>query len=120
MSYVEKHDVVPVTATGGGVTAYTPVVTGRVSAIIYTKAGTNPYDAGSDVTITTEDSGQNLWTEVNVNASESNYPVVAASLPNGTASTITETPIYAAGERVKIVIAQGGNTKTGTFTVIIA
>lgn len=121
MAYAEKHTVDVTTATGGGATAYTPVVKGRIASIRYIKDGTAPLASTSDFTITTEDSGQNLWVDTNINATENVYPVVAANLAGtGAASSITEAPIYAAGERVKIVVAQGGNTKVGRFIVVVA
>lgn len=117
----EYHTVSITTATGGGATAYTPVVRGRVAAIIYTKDATTPLASTADFTITTEDTGQNLWVDTNVNASEIVYPLIAGNLGgSGVASTITEVPVYAAFERVKIVIAQGGNTKVATFKVLVA
>lgn len=121
MSYVEKHTVQLTTATGGGATGYTPVVKGEIAAVRYVKHGTTPFASTADFTITTEDSAQNVWVDSNINASENVYPVVAGNLAGtGAASTLTERPVRAAGERVKIVIAQGGNTKVGTFIVVVA
>ena len=121
MSYAERHTQTVVTATGGTATVYTPVITGRIAAVVYTKAtAAVAYASTVDFTITAETSAQNIWTEANVNATETAYPVAAAKLASGAASTITESPIYVAQERVKIVLAQGGNTKRGTFTVIVA
>jgi len=121
MSYAQSHIVEATTATGGAVSAFTPVVTGRVSAIIYTRPTGAPYASTADFTVTTEDSGQNVWVEANVNASTTVNPVIASNIAGtGAASSLTESPIYAASERIKISIADGGNTKTGSFTVIIA
>lgn len=121
MAYAERHTVAVTTATGGTVTAYTPPVTGRVAMIRYVKDGTNPLASTSDFTITTDQTGQNLWVDSNINATENVYPVIAANLGGtGGASTLTEAPVYAAAERIKIVIAQGGNTKVGTFVVVVA
>ena len=121
MSYAESHTVEVTTATGGDATAYTPVVTGRISAVKYTKATGTPFASTADFTITTDDTGQNVWVDSNINATETVYPVQIANLAStGAASTLTEVPVYAAGERVKITIAQGGNTTNGTFTVVIA
>ncbi|MES0444976.1 MAG: hypothetical protein ABUJ92_00385 [Desulfobacterales bacterium] len=120
MSYAERHTVAITTSTGGLATGHTPVVTGRISAIIYTRPTGTPFASTADVTVTTEDSGQSIWAELNVNASETNYPLVAGNLQSGAASTLTEVPLYAANERVKIAIAQGGNAKAGTFIVVIA
>ena len=121
MSYVEKHTVNVTTATGGGFTGYTPNVTGRIAAIRYVKDGTAPLASTADFTITTEDSAQNLWVDTNINASENVYPVLAGNIAGtGAASTLSEVPVYAALERIKIVVAQGGNTKLGSITVVVA
>jgi len=121
VSYVERHVVDVATATGGGVTAYTPVVTGRIAAIRYVKDGTTPLASTSDFTITTDESAQNLWVDSNINASENVYPVIAGNLAGtGAASVLAEVPVYASRERVKIVVAQGGNTKVGRFIVVVA
>lgn len=116
MGNPRRHTVSVTTATGGGATGFTPVVHGMISLIKYTK---DDFASTADFTITTEDSGQNLWTEVNVNASQEIYPATEADLPSGTESVLTEVPLYAAHERIKFVIAQGGNTKAGAFAVII-
>lgn len=121
MAFPESHTVDVTTSTGGAATAYTPVVRGRIAAIKYTKDGTSPLASTADFTITTEDTGQNLWVDTNINATEVVYPVIAANLGGtGGASSLTEVPVYAAGERVKIVVAQGGNTKVGEFKVVVA
>lgn len=120
MSYPQTYSIAITTATGGGATGYTSVVRGRIAAIKYTKATGSPLASSTDITVTLEDSGQSVQTFTNINATAVRYPVAAANLPSGAASTITEVPIYAVYERVKAVVAQGGNTKVGTLTVVVA
>lgn len=119
MSYAKREDVTVATSTGGAATEYSSVLNGKVAAIVYASGGASGYASTVDFTITAETTGQNLWTEANITAGQSVYPVVAANTQDGAASTITEKEIALADERVKIVLAQGGNTKTGTFTVIM-
>lgn len=125
--YVKKHVVAVKTNTSGGATAYTAEpLNGRVLKIIYTKHPTNPFDAGVDFSITTEDTGQNLWIESDVNVSKSVCPAEKVQDINGAdiIYTIGEVNfnvyahINAAFERVKIVIAAGGDSKDGTFTIL--
>ncbi len=116
MSYVEYQDVAVTTAAGGGATVYSTVVRGRIQQVQYIKTD---FADGVDFAITTEVTAQNIWTETNVNAAKVVNPVTAADLESGTASTLTELGIYAAAERVKIVIVAGGNTKTGSFRLIV-
>lgn len=124
MSFAQTESVTVTTDSGGDATAYTTgVFTGRVVNIIYTK---DTYDAGVDFTITTETTGQNLWVDTNVNASETVAPMQPTHDSTGAASLYAaggepvETGIYCVAERIKIVVAQGGATKTGAFRVIIA
>ncbi len=119
MSYCERHDVAVTTSTGGTATEYTPVINGLVAAVVYASGGASGFASTADFTITTETTGQNIWTQSNVSAGVTKYPVTAAQIAAGTNSSLTEVPVPIANERVKIAIAQGGNTKTGTFTVIV-
>jgi len=122
MSYARRISVTATTDASGDATVYLPSsdgesLTGIVNVIIYTK---DDFDNGVDFTITAEASGQTLWTESNVNASKTVYPVAAANLGTGATSSLLEVPIYLANDRIKIVIASGGNAKSGTFTATVA
>lgn len=125
MSYAEKHIVEPTTNASGVATGYTPVITGRIISIQYLKDGTIPFTDGVDFTIKTEDSGQNLWVELNVNASKTVAPRQPTHDTAGVASLYAaagepvEDYIYAAQERISIGIAQGGDSKKGKFIVIV-
>ena len=122
MSYVERHTVALTTDAAGAATGYTPVVTGRLSQIRYVKTD---FDNGVDFTITAEATGETLWTEVNVNADATRAPRQATHGTDGVASlyaaagTAVQDKIALAKDRVKIVIASGGNVKTGTFHIVI-
>ncbi len=123
MAYAERHTVSLTTDSNGDATGYTPVVTGRIITVVYTKTD---FTDGVDFTITTEDSTQNVWVDTNINATETVAPRQATHDNVGDASLYAaggepvEDYIYAANERIKIVIASGGDTKTGAITVIIA
>lgn len=117
--FAQRHAIAVTTAANGSATAYSPAgITGRIHAIVYVKTD---FDVGVDFTITLEATGESLWTDTNIDASETVYPVQKANLGGtGAASTILEVPIIAANDRVKIVIAAGGNAKSGTFYVVVA
>lgn len=123
MAYAETHSVTIVTAADGTATGYTPVVTGKIINIIYTKASSGNYDDGVDIAIIAEGSGIGLWTEANVNASKTVSPRqpthTQVGVANSTAGDVLLGDIYLTNERVKITIAEGGDTKTGTFKVIV-
>jgi len=125
MSYAERHMVPVVTNAAGDATGYTPVVTGRIIAISYIKHGTTPYADTVDFTITSETSGQAVWAELNVVASkvaaprQATHDTVGAAALYAAAGAAVRDHIAVAQERVKIIVAQGGDTKTGTFAVIV-
>jgi hypothetical protein len=124
---MKRYSLTVTTAADGTVTAYSPRLSGEVHQIEYVKdPGANPYAAGVDFTITGEKTGVNLWTQNDVNASA----VVAPRQP--THSQVGAAALYAAGgtavqariglgnDRVKIVLAQGGNAKVGAFHILMA
>lgn len=118
-----RRFIVPVvTAADGSATAYSPYLSGYVHSIQYVKTD---FADGVDFTITADATGQTLWTESDVNAAVTKLP------RTGIASTAGVAALYAAGgtavmeriavgrDRVKIVIAQGGNVKSGSFTILV-
>lgn len=115
--YAERHTVTVTTIADGSATAYSPNLTGKVASIAYVKTD---FATGVDFTITADVSGQSLWTDTNIDASEVVRPVLPASVgTTGAASTLLEVPVVLVNERVKIVIAAGGDTKTGTFSIVV-
>lgn len=125
MSHVEQPSVTIVTATGGGATGYLPTtgkITGIVNTIRYAKVD---FANGVDFTITSERTGETLWTEANVNAAVAKSPgrpvhtTSGAAALHATGGTALLRPFALKDDRIKIVIAQGGNTKSGTFTADI-
>jgi hypothetical protein len=118
-----RRFVVPVTTDGSGdATAYSPHINGRIVSIAYVKTD---FANGVDFTITAEDTAETIWAESNVDAAAVRHPRAA------TASTAGVAALYAAGgtavndkiaisaDRVKIVVASGGATKTGAFHITI-
>lgn len=121
--HVERHAVPITTAADGSATAYTEkAVTGRVVAVSYAKTD---FDNGVDFTITTETTLQDIWVETNVNASTVRAPRQATHGTDGVArlyaagGSAVGGYVHAAFERIKIVIAQGGNVKSGTFYILV-
>lgn len=120
--YAERH-VVPVTTDAdGAAVAYSPVVTGRISAIHYIKTD---FANGVDFTIIAEATGETLWTESNVDAAAVKAPRQAthstagvAALYAGGGSAVLD-KIALAKDRVKITIANGGDTKSGAFHIVL-
>lgn len=122
MSFIRKVSKTVATDAAGDATAYSDVFTGRISQIRYVK---DSYDNGVDFTITVDGTGENVWVESNVNASATRAPRQATHDTVGAASLYAaagepvEDKIAVAHDRLKIVIAQGGNVKSGTFHVLV-
>jgi len=122
--YAETHEVSITTNGSGAAEGFTPVVTGRVLQIRYVKPGSGGFANGVDVDVTLEDSGVVVWDEDNVDASKTVLPRQGVHNTAGVAATLDGTrlmlePVYVASERVKIAVANGGDTLTGTFHVLI-
>lgn len=116
--------VVPVTTIAdGSATAYSPVVSGRIETIRYVKTD---FDDGVDFTITAEATGETIWSQVDVNASATVAPRQPTHSTAGVAALYAAVGqavndgVVVANDRVKIVIAQGGNVKSGTFHIVVS
>lgn len=116
-----RHRISITTAADGSATAYTSeIVVGRVLGVVYTK--TNFAD-GSTMTLTVEETAQPVWAETGVNASAVRYPRAQVHTGAGVAATLDGTramlePVPVPSSRLKLVIAGGGDAKTGTFDII--
>jgi hypothetical protein len=122
MAYVRRHVVTIVTDGSGDGTGYTDALNGFVHAIRYAKTD---YADGVDFTITAETSGIAVLTTSASNAAATFHPRAAtvdtanAASLYAAAGTTVNALIPVADERLKIVVAQGGATKTGTFHVYV-
>jgi hypothetical protein len=120
--HVEKRTISITTAADGSATAYTDgIANGRVLAVIYTKTN---FDNGSTMTLTSETTGQSIWAESNVNASAVRYPRAGVHDVVGVAATLDGTRlvrdyVHVCEERLKVIVASGGNAKTGTLTILV-
>lgn len=121
--YLSRHEVTVTTNASGDGTGYTSGITeGLIRAIRYVKTD---YANGVDVTITCEVSGQAILTWTDQNSSDTSYPraatndVIDAASLYASGGEPVETLIPVANERIKVVVAQGGDTKTGTFHIYV-
>lgn len=117
-----RRFVIPVTVNADGdAEVYSPVIRGKLVSIRYVKAD---FADGVDFVITGETSGQTIWSEEAVNASATRHPRTP------THSTAGAAALYAAGgaavndkialdERIKIIVGDGGEDKSGTFHITI-
>lgn len=112
--YARADTVAVTTAADGSATAYSGEINGLLAQISYVKTD---FADGVDFTITSEATGETLWAESNVNASATRAPRQFTHTTAGVASAAADGAIAIAG-RVKIVVASGGNVKTGTFHIV--
>lgn len=110
------------TAADGTATVYGTKCSGKIHSIQYVKGD---FADGVDFTITAEATGEAILTKSDVNASAVFYPRAATHTQAGAAAlyatggTAVQDKIAMGNDRVKIVVAQGGNAKSGTIHVLI-
>lgn len=115
--HVQTFPVTVTTDASGDATAYSDPVNGLLSQVRYVKTD---FANGVDFTITSDATGETLWTESDVNASATRAPRQATHSTAGVASLYAAAgqavnDMIAVSGKIKIVVAAGGNTKTGTF-----
>ncbi|MGV1791001.1 hypothetical protein G6K88_07700 [Agrobacterium rhizogenes] len=122
---MRRIKLVVTTAADGTATAFMTRTSGKICSIHYIKDAQTAFADGVDFTVTAEETGETIWNEANVNASAARYPRIPVQTPQGAAV------LYAAGgapvtdkiaisnDRLKFVIAQGGNAKSGTFYAVV-
>ena len=119
---MKRFKLTVTTAADGTATAYSPRISGFLESIHYVKTD---FADGVDFTITDEATGRSLWTDTNINASEIVAPrapthdQAGAALLYAAGGTAQAARMALANTRIKIVIAQGGATKSGVFHLIV-
>ena len=126
MSYPQT-EVVSITtdADGDGSAGTSGVLAGPVRTIIYTPDATSPYATGFDVTVVSAITGQTLWAGTNVglsavtvNPRQPVHDATGAASLFAAGGEAVEDYFYLAQEAVTITVAEGGDTKTGSFRII--
>jgi len=106
-------------------THYTPYFSGYIESVEYIKDGTTPYTDGVDFTIKAEATGESIWVDTNINASEVVRPRAATHTTAGVAGLYADAGVAVldrialSRDRVKIVLAQAGASKEGSFVVTV-
>jgi hypothetical protein len=122
---MRRYTVSVTTAADGSVTAYTPRIRGTIHQIEYIKHGVTPFADTVDFAITGELTGVGLWTQANVTATSRVAPrqpvhdqVGVAALYADAGEAIVD-KVAISGDRVKIAITNGGDSKLGTFHILV-
>lgn len=119
---IRRFEVDVTTAADGSATAYSPYLSGYINDIQYVKTD---FADGVDFTITAEAAGRTIWAESDVNAAAIRAPRQPTHTTAGVASlyaatgTAVNDRIALGRDRVKIVIAAGGNAKSGSFVITV-
>lgn len=123
--YATRSTVVVPTDASGNASVASPLLTGKIVSVSYVADGTAPYDNTVDFTITVESSSQGVWSQSNVSASATVAPRQATHTTAGVAALYASggvavlDDIVIANDRLVIALAQGGNTKTGSFVIVV-
>ena|SRR3990167_2904303 len=117
---LHKVSTAIVTDASGNATVYIgSKLRGYLVALIY-RPGT--LETGADLTVTAETSGAPILTKVNLGTGNSYlYPRALPTNANsatGPLGTVPSERIPLVNERIKVVVAQGGNALAGTIEAI--
>lgn len=118
----QRIEVNVTTDENGDAEVYSEVVSGPIHRVHYVK---DDFAAGVDFDVTLEASGEVVWDEDNVDASKTIAPRRALHSTAGAAALYAAGgeavlgPVIAASERIKVVVANGGNAKKGKFIFVV-
>lgn len=121
MPHCEYQIITATTDAAGAATAYSGVINGVIAGIFYAGG----FATTVDFTITGEDTGQAILAASNVAAAANYWPeqgaqsVLGAALTIGGSGGVVGVPVVLANERIKFVVAQGGNANVGQFQLAI-
>lgn len=124
--FIQREILTLAVDASGALTTYTGIVSGRVLQVAYVPDATTPLATGADFVITTEDSSTPILTVTNVGTTavtmvprQATVTVANAAALYASGGVAVLEPIYVANERIKIVVAQGGVSKTGQLHILI-
>lgn len=117
------------TDTGGNATVYSQGgVKGHIEQMTYVPDGTNPLATGADITVTEDVIGTPIVTKANIGTSQftiaprqpTHLSTDGSAALYAAAGTAVLAPIALGGGRIKVVVAQGGNTLSGVFNFVVS
>ena len=120
MSYVQTSSSAITTTTGGAATVYSGVHNGLIQTITVGCTGTT---STADIVVTAETSGAAILTKTNLIKSSTNtfHPRAQAHTvaAGATTSAVVLTKVPLAQDRIKVVMAQGGNAQSYTVRYFV-
>lgn len=118
---VHSYPILITTASNGSATVYSEPFVGMIEQLLYVPGS---LDTGTDLTITDEATGLSILTATNVGTSAVRYSPRTPTIDASNAASLyaaTGEPVetrMAVVSRVKVVVADGGNTKAGRLYVV--
>ena len=116
---LSRFSVAVTTSALGAAVAYSPQCNGLVRTVEYVKPTSDGLDAATDIDIIADVSGAVIWTNDDLSASKVIHPLTQAQDNTGADITGAYAPICLADERIKITVANGGDSLSGTFIFTI-
>ena len=103
----------------GDAVVYSPQCNGLVRTVEYVKPTLGGLDAATDIDIIADVSGAVIWTNDDLSVSKVIHPLAQAQDNTGADIAGAYAPICLADERIKITVANGGDTLSGQFVFTI-
>ena len=116
MSFSRESITLTTDGDGDAVGVFTGNRIGFVQSITYDK---DDFADGVDFTIVVTGTGETLWTDTNINATETVYPVAQRNGTDGAALANIYDRIALINDSVTVTVASGGATTSGTFTLTL-
>lgn len=116
MAFGQVHELTIVTGTSSG-QGTTPVIQyGFVESITYS---TIDFTSGCDFVVTTVNTSQTIWSQLNVEASVVKYPRVEAHTTAGTTFG-GQQKIMVVNEAIRVSVDSAGSGKQGLFKIVLS
>jgi len=117
-SFHSYTQTITTNGSGAATVYFGSSIAGRVVAIKY-EPGSSQIATGADLTITGETSGVPILAKTDAGTATVWYFPKTVVTESSDASSATDafTDVYVFGERIKLAVAQGGDTKTGSMTI---
>ena len=116
---LSRFSVAVTTSALGAAVAYSPQCNGLVRTVEYVKPTSGGLDAATDIDIIADVGGVVIWTNDDLAASKVIHPLAQAQDNTGADIAGAYAPICLADERIKITVANGGDTLSGQFIFTI-
>lgn len=108
-----RKEKVTLTTNATGTMSTTVPIQGEIVKLFYDR--NSAIATAADIDVTDNDTSENIWSEDDLTANKTIYPVTELAGTGGT--VIADNYGRVNAHTVKIEVAQGGDTKTGYLTI---